>query len=139
MNEDKLKKAKNIFGTSDEFRTYFKDHVAAIKSNPNIDKHKITFGAPDTRFIALSLNFSITQYRGSYGSSSCSTTGLGKNVSNDVLQRALNSFLNKNVEFVMDGIADELDIIANAEKQECYKQIIDMQNAYKDLFSEDLV
>ena len=132
MNE--LNKAVSLFNDSSKIKTHISRYKEATKPH-DVDKHgnKFCKGRSD-RFVAQPLPMYLECYKGYYGNSSCSTISLGSN--SDEIQDAYVSWANKNMQLILDGIAQELEIAAQQLKDKCKQEIDQATALYQQAFEE---
>lgn len=119
-------KMSALFSSAKRFKGCMVEHKEAVESSKgHVDKHAFKFveGGGD-RFNAVQFRFYLEAYRGAYGSSNCCTNTVA-DCSREEINQALVRWLNKNKQMLFDGVAQELNNMANeallAAKEEVAK------------------
>jgi hypothetical protein len=119
-----LENMSGLFLSASQFENSLKSHKESVDSSKgNVDKHSFKFvsGGSD-RFNAAQFKFYLEAYRGNYGSSSCYTNKV-YSCSNEDLNKALTSYLNKNKETFLRGVSEELKFMAQESLQSAQKEV----------------
>lgn len=129
MELNDLDKMSSLFSSAKQFRESLSSHKDAVKkSNGSVDKHGYTFrqGSSD-RFVAASFKFYLEAYRGNYGSSSCYTDRVYTCDRGD-LEAAFVRYINNNKQMFLDGVANELDLMAGELLASAQKEVDNLNN-----------
>lgn len=128
---DKMKALFSVSKTVKEFITKYKE---MLKDNSNVDKHALVFrdGNSD-RFNSARFSFYLESYYGYYGSSSCHTRDLHSGVDTSTFNKAVVNFLNKNKQMFLDGISQELEIMAQAMLVEAEAEVAKLNTALQEV------
>jgi hypothetical protein len=129
MNLDKFTKMSQHLSSAKTFKGSLTGYLEKIKANTNIDKRAFTFksGVSD-RFNSAQFKFYLEAYTGNYGSSSCYTLTT-HNVDNDTLSYAATSWINKNKQLFLDGVAQELELMGKKMLTEAEEEVAKLQAA----------
>lgn len=123
---DNFNKMSTLFSSAKRFKGCMAEHKEAVESSRgHVDKHAFKFMTGNTdRFNAVQFRFYLEAYRGTYGSSSCYTNTV-TSCTQDDMNTALVRWVNKNKQMLLDGVAAELNNMANeallAAKEEVAK------------------
>lgn len=131
MNLEKFNLVKVLFNLKDTVRNHHKKFKESIAADSDIDKHNYTFkvGGSD-RFNSCQFRFYLEAYKGKYGNSSCYTSSLGDG---KLINEALVSYINKNKDTFLQGISDEIELMAKDKLNEAEGEVNTIQEEYKAL------
>ena len=127
MKLENFENMNKLFASAITFKESLVKHNGSVKgSGGNVDKHNFNFvsGGSD-RFNAAQFKFYLEAYRGNYGSSSCYTNTV-YSCSNQDLNKAVVNYINKNKQQFLDGVAEELKLMAQAAMLEAEKEVATM-------------
>lgn len=129
-----LDKAVSLFSDADRARQFISKYKETTRPS-DVDKHGLKFvkGRSD-RFVSQQLTMFLECYKGYYGNSSCSTISLGRN--SKEIEDAFVRWANKNMQLILNGIADELEVQATTLKVQCENELKAAQDKYNTLFGE---
>lgn len=131
MNLEKFNLVKVLFNLKDTVRNHHKKFKESIAADSNIDKHNYTFKAGGSdRFNSCQFRFYLEAYKGYYGDSSCSRSSLGDS---NIINEALVSYINKNKDTFLQGIADEIEHMAKVKLKEAGEEVNLVQEEYRAL------
>lgn len=133
-NLQNLDNMNKLFLSAAQLKNSLNSHNESIKgSNGNLDKHSFKFvsGGSD-RFNAAQFKFYLEAYRGNYGSSSCYTNTV-YSCSNEELNKALVNYLNKNKQALLDGISNELKLMAQDKLAEAQREVDQINSKLKEV------
>jgi hypothetical protein len=129
MKLDNFTKMSQHLASAKAFRSSLVSYLEKIKANTSIDKHNFEFrqGGSD-RFNSAQFKFYLEAYTGYYGSSSCSTVTTN-NVDEATLSFAAASWINKNKQLFLDGVAQELELMGQKMLTEAELEVAKLQEA----------
>lgn len=134
-----LLQAKLLFKDAANVRKHIERYNEKC-SNSTVDKfcNKFVVGnGQRSNFVAQDLNIYLESYYGYYGSSYCTTLNLTVNRDKEV-KEAFANWANKNMQLILDGIAEEMELMAAELKEQCQTELNEAISSYKDFFNEDL-
>ena len=131
-----LHKAANLYNDAQKINTFIERYKEVTKPS-NVDKCDLKFciGNGD-RFNSQPLPMYLECYKGYYGNSGCSTISLSSN--SKEVQEAYVKWANKNMQLILEGISEELTLVAAEMKDSCQKEIEEAQNSFNTLFGGKL-
>ena len=132
MSKSSYAKIKSIRSDISKLQGFNEDYCART-SPSSVDKHGFGFNK-DSRFASFSLKLTFDNWMGHYGSSSCSTIMSLSNT--DMVEKALIRYLNKNVDNVLRGVAEEMESDYLNMKSELESDIEQMQKLLSEISSE---
>lgn len=130
MQLENFENMNKLFCSATSFKESLVKHNNSVQgSGGNVDKHNFNFcvGQSD-RFNAAQFKFYLEAYRGNFGSSSCYTNSV-YSCSNQELNKAVVNYLNKNKQQFLDGVAEELKLMAQKAMIEAEKEVATMVSA----------
>lgn len=131
MNLEKFNLVKVLFSLKDTVRNHHKKFKQVVAEDSRIDKYNYTFkvGSSD-RFNGCQFKFYLDAYKGYYGSSSCSTSSMGDS---KIINEALVNYINKNKDSFLQGIAEEIEIMATHKLSEAESEVNKVKEEYESL------
>lgn len=129
MSLDNFTKMSKYLSSAKTFKGSLNSYKEKLKDNSNIDKHNFAFrSGTDDRFNSAQFKFYLEAYTGYYGSSSCYTLTT-HNVDSNTLSFAAASWINKNKQLFLDGVAQELELMGKKMLLEAEQEVAKLQEA----------
>jgi len=118
MKLEKLDEVRSLLNVAKRLRDIIPQYKKTI-SDPQCDKHDLKF-AGGSDFKAFTCKIGLECYTGYYGNSSCGTMG---SIPESYAQKLLIAALNKNMQLILDDMAQAAEDEARKLKQEAEKEI----------------